>query len=92
MPLSGIPGCKRSELEFQRHRGDVREAATKRSRGVFRREMPTQDRVLRSFAVSYVIKFAFSTSSRDFNEDIISLDLWIGLMFLSMGTPSRNGS
>lgn len=49
-------------------------------------------RVLRSFAVSYVIKFSFSTPSRDFSEDITSLDLWIRLVFLLMVTPSRNGS
>lgn len=42
VPLSGTPGCKRSKLELQRDRGDVREAATKRSSSVSRRGMPTQ--------------------------------------------------
>lgn len=67
VPLSGTPGCKRSELEFQRDRGNVREEPQTEA-GVFP-EGGCLHRVLKSFAVSYVIKFSFSTSSKDFNED-----------------------
>lgn len=62
-----------------------------REAGVFPEE-ECLHRVLRSFAVSYVMKFSFSTPSRDHNEDIISLEFWIRFVFLSMVTPTRNGS